>query len=80
MVLVLGALLISVAAFTSLGLGQMMWQKREIQKIADLSAQVAASQLGNGPGFTEAYALATNNGAKTGETKIDCVSRAGTTA
>ncbi len=64
--------LIAIGAFAAMGLGQMMWQKQELQRIADMAATTAASQLGNGPTFTEAYQVATQNGSKTGEVVLKC--------
>ena len=64
---------IAIGAFASLGMGQMMWQKTEIQRIADVAATTAASEMGNASSFAEAYAIATKNGAKTGEVVITAV-------
>ncbi|MCE2680324.1 MAG: hypothetical protein LW629_07720 [Burkholderiales bacterium] len=73
LVLALFGLGIAVSCFTALGLGQMMWQKREIQKIADVAARTAASQLGDFPAFGTARELATNNGLRTSDTlTFDC--------
>lgn len=73
LVLALFGLGIAVSCFTALGLGQMMWQKREIQKIADVAARTAASQLGDFPAFGTARELAINNGLRTSDTlTFDC--------
>ena len=76
-ILTLMAIGISLAAFTGLGLAEMMWQKREVQKISDLTARQAATQLGDGPSFATAYGLATANGAKAGEVTIQCQTGSG---
>ena len=62
MIMAIFAIGVALAGFTALGLGQMMWQKREIQKIADFTARTAAAQLGDAPGFAQARQTALSNG------------------
>ncbi|KJR44089.1 hypothetical protein MCHI_000011, partial [Candidatus Magnetoovum chiemensis] len=48
-------MLMTVGALAVLGLGQVVWEKEEVQRIADLAAKAAASDIGNAPqGFTAA--------------------------
>jgi uncharacterized membrane protein len=77
MVMSLFAIGVALAGFTAVGLGQMMWQKREIQLIADAAARTAASQLGDAPGFTTARQLAANNGLRSTDTlSFECLTGA----
>ncbi len=55
--------LMSIAAFGVLGLGQVVWEREEIQRIADLAAKAAASDIGNASqGFPAAVDYARRNG------------------
>lgn len=62
MLMAIFAIGVALAGFTALGLGQMMWQKREIQKIADATARTAAAQVGDAPSFDQARQTALSNG------------------
>jgi uncharacterized membrane protein len=56
-------MLMTVGALAVLGLGQVIWEKEEVQRIADLAAKTAASDIGNAPqGFTAAVDYARRNG------------------
>lgn len=56
-------MLMTVGALAVLGLGQVVWEKEEVQRIADLAAKAAASDIGNAPqGFTAAVDYARRNG------------------
>lgn len=74
MVMALFALGVALAGFTALGLGQSAWQKRELQKIADVAARIAASQLADGPAFEQARQAAINNGLLSTDTlQFECL-------
>lgn len=56
-------MLMTVGALAVLGLGQVVWEKEEVQRIADLAAKAAASDIANAPqGFTAAVDYARRNG------------------
>ncbi len=56
-------MLMTVGALAVLGLGQVVWEREEVQRIADLAAKAAASDIGNAPqGFTAAVDYARRNG------------------
>ncbi len=74
MLMAIFAIGVALAGFTALGLGQMMWQKREIQKIADFTARTAAAQLGDAPGFAQARQIALSNGlTQTDALQFECL-------
>ncbi|RZS38612.1 putative membrane protein [Limnobacter thiooxidans] len=55
--------LMSIGALGVLGLGQIVWEREEVQRIADLAAKAAASDIGNAPqGFPAAVDYARRNG------------------
>ncbi|MCE2745316.1 MAG: pilus assembly protein TadG-related protein [Burkholderiales bacterium] len=56
-------MLMAVGALAVLGLGQVVWQKEEVQRIADLAAKAAASDIDSEPqGFPAAFDYARENG------------------
>lgn len=56
-------MLMTVGALGVLGLGQVVWEREEVQRIADLAAKAAASDIANAPqGFTAALDYARRNG------------------
>lgn len=56
-------MLMTLGALGVLGLGQVVWEREEVQRIADLAAKAAASDIGNAPqGFTAAVDYARRNG------------------
>ena len=55
--------LMAISALGVLGLGQIIWEREEVQRIADLAAKAAASDIGNAPqGFPAAVDYARRNG------------------
>lgn len=55
--------MMAVGAFAVFGVGQTVWQKEEVQKIADLTAKAAAGDLANAAnGFPQALQYAALNG------------------
>ncbi len=62
-VLTIFIMLITIGAFGVLGLGQVVWEREEVQRIADLAAKAAASDIGGaGSGFQSARDYALRNG------------------
>jgi uncharacterized membrane protein len=58
--------LMSLGAFGVLGLGQVVWEREEVQRIADLAAKAAASDINNAAqGFQAARDYAERNGLDT---------------
>ena len=56
-------MLMAVGAMAVLGLGQVVWEREEVQRIADLAAKTAASDIANASqGFTAAVDYAKRNG------------------
>lgn len=67
--------LMALGAFGVLGLGQVVWEREEVQRIADLAAKAAASDIDNAPqGFQAARDYAERNGLDTAtdEITINC--------
>lgn len=61
--LIVFIVLMAIGALGVLGLGQVVWEREEIQRIADLAAKAAASDIGNAPqGLTAAVDYARRNG------------------
>lgn len=68
-------ILMTIGAFAVLGLGQVVWNKEEVQRIADLAAKAAASDIENASaGFQAARDYASLNGfnAATDTISINC--------
>lgn len=68
-------MLMTLGALGVLGLGQVVWEREEVQRIADLAAKAAASDIGNAPqGFTAAVDYARRNGLddETDNISINC--------
>lgn len=68
-------LAVAAAAFSVFGLGQSIWQRENMQRIADLSAKAAASEIDSAAaGFPAARSYATRNGfnANTDSLTINC--------
>lgn len=68
-------LLMSLGALGVLGLGQVVWEREEVQRIADLAAKAAASDINNASsGFQAARDYAQRNGLDdtTDEIEINC--------
>ncbi|MCQ8897589.1 hypothetical protein NQT62_14195 [Limnobacter humi] len=66
----------TIAAFGVFGVGQVVWEREEVQRIADLTAKVAASQIDDAAnGFQAARDYASKNGLKAGSDQItiNCV-------
>ncbi|HEX4879650.1 MAG TPA: pilus assembly protein TadG-related protein [Limnobacter sp.] len=62
-VLTVFIMLMTLGALGVLGLGQVVWEKEEVQRLADLAAKAAASDIDNAPnGFQAARDLARRNG------------------
>ncbi len=62
-VLTIFIMLMTLGALGVLGLGQVVWEKEEVQRVADLAAKAAASDIDNaGNGFQAARDLAVRNG------------------
>ncbi|HEX5487392.1 MAG TPA: hypothetical protein VFX23_15500, partial [Limnobacter sp.] len=76
MVLNVFILLMAIGALGVLGVGQAIWKKNELQRIVDLTAQVAASDIADASiNFPAAYSYAAKNGydAASGDTlSISC--------
>lgn len=67
--------LMALGAFGVLGLGQVVWEREEVQRIADLAAKAAASDINNASqGFQAARDYAERNGldTTTDEITINC--------
>lgn len=67
--------LMALGAFGVLGLGQVVWEREEVQRIADLAAKAAASDINNASqGFQAARDYAQRNGLDTAtdDITIDC--------
>ena len=85
-VAMLGALwlMIAVICLATIDIGNVFWQKRELQKIADLAALAGASVTAMKDCSASAQQNALRNGAVTQEVKVECgnwsKSRAGATA
>ncbi|MDX1667840.1 MAG: hypothetical protein R3194_00345 [Limnobacter sp.] len=52
----------SIGALAILGVGQVLYERGEMQKIADTTALEAARQISDGPPFDSAFELAERNG------------------
>ncbi|HEX4917103.1 MAG TPA: pilus assembly protein TadG-related protein [Limnobacter sp.] len=68
-------MLMTLGALGVLGLGQVVWEKEEVQRLADLAAKAAASEIDNAPnGFQAARDLAVRNGLddNTDSITVDC--------
>lgn len=62
-ILTVFTMLMAVGALAVLGLGQVVWEREEVQRIADLAAKTAASDIANASqGFTAAVDYARRNG------------------
>ncbi|MCR2745049.1 pilus assembly protein TadG-related protein [Limnobacter parvus] len=62
-ILTIFIMLMAVGAFGVLGLGQIVWEREEVQRIADLAAKAAASDIDNASnGFQAARDYAQRNG------------------
>lgn len=62
-ILTVFTMLMAVGALAVLGLGQVVWEREEVQRIADLAAKTAASDIANASqGFTAALDYARRNG------------------
>lgn len=82
-VLTVFILLMTLGAFGVLGLGQVVWEREEVQRIADLTAKAAASDIGGAVGgFQAARDYARRNGLEeeTDEISIQCNVRGTNTA
>lgn len=65
---------VAVASLGVLAIGQLSWQKAQVQSLADLVALTAARQLADGPTFTEANQIAVDNGKlDSDQLSIECV-------
>lgn len=70
----LGVLIMAVGALSVLGVGQVAWERGRLQQIADLAALTAARQMADGPDFTVAREIASQNGLRPTDTLvIQCV-------
>ncbi|MCQ8896451.1 hypothetical protein NQT62_08405 [Limnobacter humi] len=67
-------LTMSLGALGVLAVGYNVWEKNQLQGIADLTALTAARQMADGPAFPDANTVATENGAKpTDVLTIECI-------
>ena len=73
-VAILGALwlMVAVICLASIDIGNVFWQKRELQKIADLAALAGASVTLMKDCSASAQQNAVNNGGKAEEVKVEC--------
>ncbi|MCR2747833.1 hypothetical protein NSP04_14375 [Limnobacter sp. YS8-69] len=67
-------ILMSLGAIGVLAVGHTAWEKNRLQSVADLVALTAARQMANGPDFSEAQAIALENGLQADDViTIDCI-------
>lgn len=67
-------LTMSLGALGVLAVGYNVWEKNQLQGIADLTALTAARQMADGPAFPDAKAVASQNGVKpTDVLTVQCI-------
>ncbi|WP_257513044.1 hypothetical protein [Limnobacter parvus] len=73
-ILTVFVILMSLGAIGVLAVGHTAWEKNRLQSVADLVALTAARQMANGPDFSEAQAIALENGLQADDViTIDCI-------